>query len=408
MDKKVELTNTVRKSNVLNEMRNSSTSTTEYRLFCVFLSQFKMDPINKKEIERAEKIGETVDPIYDNTVTFSLSDYAKLMNLDRPRRTDIEKQAKYLVSRTARIDNVETGGFSTVSLFTKFTLEKKENNNWYVSLKANEDIAPEFRQEKGNFLRYKLYNTVFLKSYNQQRIYEILKQYENIGERVVSLKDLREYLSIKENEYKKWGDFSQKVIKVAQKEIKKYTDICFDFEVIKEKTKVVAVKFIIKKNDGYKDFLNVEQYIKNKEIKYVGESIKVENQLNYEENENKIEENESDFFNEKEITHSVDAALELSDFASIDYFKRVNDSLFQDEKRKIETIEQAVDYLKEIIPENFKEKQIKNIIKEAEKHFESPSYNQLIDYIEEKIDYVSRRKYDELYAYLITAVKNDY
>lgn len=247
--------NTVRKSNVLNEIRNSDITTAEYRLFCTYLAHFKMnEPDN-------------------NTVTFNLADYTRIVGLDRPRKADIENQAKNILSRSVQAEGAD-GGFTRYSLFDTFKLHKKDGD-WLVTLECGHKIAPLIREERGRFIRYKLYNTIFLKSFNQQRIYELLKQYERIGERTFTLEELREMLSIKDNEYPKWAVFARDVLKVAQSALEENTDITFEYVPIKKGRPVVAVKFIIRKNENYKDKLQLEGFLP-KEIEYDYEDGEVE------------------------------------------------------------------------------------------------------------------------------------
>ena len=236
----LDIKKTVKKSNLLNEVRNANASLVEYRLFCVYLAHLKMNS-------------------NDNVVKFRLADYARICGLDRPRRTDLEAQANHIVAVTAQVDQPD-GGFSVYNLFSEFRLFR-ENEEWMVSLECNSKIAPMIREQQGKFLRYKLYNTIYLKSYNQQRIYELLKQYQTIGTRVIDLTDLRAFLSIGEKEYPVWGDFSQKVLKASQRALKESTDICFDYEPIKKGKKVAQVKFLIYKNESFLDQLRIEDFL---------------------------------------------------------------------------------------------------------------------------------------------------
>ena len=96
-------------------------------------------------------------------------------------------------------------------------------------------------------------------------MYEILKQYEKIGTRTVYLEDLREFLGVKKNEYPRWADFSEKVLKVCQKALKEYTDICFDYEAVKKNRKVIAVIFTIKKNETFVDKMMISKFLKEHE-----------------------------------------------------------------------------------------------------------------------------------------------
>lgn len=234
---------TVKKSNVLNELRNANASLVEYRLFCVYLAHLPMNST-------------------DNLVTFTLADYARIAGLKRPKKDDLEEQSDNLLDMKAKIYH-PNGGWKKMNMFSYFDLFLQDGQ-WMVSIKCTDDIAPMIREQKGQFLRYKLYNTIFLKSYNQQRLYELLKQYEKIGTRTIPLKDLREYLSIGEKEYPVWGVFSRDVLKKCQQSIKENTDICFDFEPIrgaKRGKPVVAVKFTISKNKDFVDRLQIEQHL---------------------------------------------------------------------------------------------------------------------------------------------------
>lgn len=236
---KLKLDNTVKKSNVLNEMRNATTSLTEYRLFCICMAHIN--------------VNENTD-----TVRFKLSDYTNIIGLDRPRKEDLQEQAKSIVQTTMTLHDDD--GFTVYSVFKSYSLKKYEDY-YYVELVFNDSILPFLREQSRRFVRYKLYNTLFLKSFNQQRIYELLKQYEKLGERIIELKDLREYLSIKKDEYSVWYDFSSKVLKVAQTAIAENTDIRFEYEGIRHGRKVGAVKFVIHKNEAYKDRLQLAGWL---------------------------------------------------------------------------------------------------------------------------------------------------
>lgn len=95
-------------------------------------------------------------------------------------------------------------------------------------------------------------NLIQLKSTYSTQIYELLKQYQNIGERRIELCELKTMLSILENEYKLYAHFKSRVIIPAQKELKEKTDISFEFEEIKKGRKVVAIRFIINSKDKFK------------------------------------------------------------------------------------------------------------------------------------------------------------
>lgn len=93
-----------------------------------------------------------------------------------------------------------------------------------------------------------------------------MKQYEAIGERTLTIEEIRELLMIDSNKYQKYNHLKVKVIQKATEEINKYADIKINLEKEeKEGKKVVGLVFSINKND-YKypidHWLEYEQYNK--------------------------------------------------------------------------------------------------------------------------------------------------
>ena len=78
------------------------------------------------------------------------------------------------------------------------------------------------------------------------RIYELLKQYERIRKRKLTLEELRYFLGIEKEKYIQYGHLKNKVLLVAQKEINEKTDIQFTFNEIKTGRKVTGFEFDIK------------------------------------------------------------------------------------------------------------------------------------------------------------------
>lgn len=106
-----------------------------------------------------------------------------------------------------------------------------------------------YLSKENPYTKYELKNILPLKSVYSIRIYELLKQFEKIGTRTIGISQLRDIFQIKPTEYTRYNDFKRKVLLQAQKEVPLKTDISFDFEEIKEKRKVKAIKFYIKSNE---------------------------------------------------------------------------------------------------------------------------------------------------------------
>ncbi|ASF47831.1 hypothetical protein CEK71_18140 [Methylovulum psychrotolerans] len=114
----------------------------------------------------------------------------------------------------------------------------------------------------GNYTQFYFKNIARLKSSYSIRIYELLKQYEKIKSRKISLNELRYFLMIESDKYHQYGHFKSKVILVAQKEIEEKTDIYFEFEEIKQGKKVEKINFLIFKNNKNYENLPISEDIK--------------------------------------------------------------------------------------------------------------------------------------------------
>lgn len=103
-------------------------------------------------------------------------------------------------------------------------------------------------QLKELFTQYRLKNVISLKSFYSIRMYEILKQYEKIGQRYLSLEELKHMLGVLPGKYNLYAGFKRYIILPAQKELSKHTDISFSFKEKKQGRKVIGFTFLIKTN----------------------------------------------------------------------------------------------------------------------------------------------------------------
>ncbi|MES0857601.1 replication initiation protein [Geobacillus sp. G4] len=115
----------------------------------------------------------------------------------------------------------------------------------YVSLAFDPRLKPYLLQLKREFTTYRLKNVMELKSSYSIRMYELLKRWQYIGEAVLRLDDLRMMVGAGDK-YSEYHNFKKRVLNPARKEISEKTDIIFTYEEIREKRKVVALRFQIK------------------------------------------------------------------------------------------------------------------------------------------------------------------
>lgn len=176
---------------------------------------------------------------------FKISEFMELLGVENQSKyTEIPKITKELMKKVFEIQEgntlIQTAWLSGV---------RYEKGSGMVTLKFNPDLKPYMMQLSTVFTQYKLANILSMKSKYSPRIYEILKcnEFKKQGYIEIEVIELRKLLRA-EDIYPLYADFKRFVIQRTQKELKKLSDIDFDFEEIKTGRKVTILKFYIKAN----------------------------------------------------------------------------------------------------------------------------------------------------------------
>ncbi len=198
--------------------------------------------------------------IETRSVEFKIEEFIKIMNIDKVNIWKMKEVTDSLLCKIVHIDT-EDGGYESFQLFKKCKLYKNDNEEWIIQINASDDALPLMFDFKGNYFKYQLWNCLGLKSSNQIAMYEILKQYEKIGSRTITIEDLKILLGISNKEYPIWADFKKRVLDSCQTALKENTDIYFDYEPIKKGRKFNSIKFTIHKNKDFNDPLGLKEFI---------------------------------------------------------------------------------------------------------------------------------------------------
>lgn len=115
----------------------------------------------------------------------------------------------------------------------------------------NPMIKHQLQQLAGRFTSYFLSNIASMKSAYAVRLYEISIMYLNASKQekttfTKSIEDLKNHLDIL-GKYKNFPDFKKRVLEKSKKEINKYSDIKFSYEVKKSGRSPKEIEFIISK-----------------------------------------------------------------------------------------------------------------------------------------------------------------
>jgi plasmid replication initiation protein len=101
------------------------------------------------------------------------------------------------------------------------------------------------------YVKYDRKNVLQFQSSYSFRIYEILKKWQGANQKnqlSVKVDQLREALAIRKNEYTTFGNFNNRVLKIAQRELTEQSDITFDYHFWKEGRATAGIVFTIKEN----------------------------------------------------------------------------------------------------------------------------------------------------------------
>ncbi|HDO9489858.1 TPA: replication initiation protein [Clostridioides difficile] len=176
---------------------------------------------------------------------FKISDFMELLGVENQAKyTEIPKITKELMKK---VFEIEEGNKLIQTAWLSGAIYEKGTG--YVTLKFNPDLKPYMLKLNTMFTQYKLANILSMKSKYSPRIYEILKcnEFKKQGYIEIEVEELRKLLKA-DNIYPLYADFKRKIIIQTQKELKKISDISFEFEEIKTGRKVTALRFYINKN----------------------------------------------------------------------------------------------------------------------------------------------------------------
>ena len=238
----------VEKRNILNELRSNSMTLQELRFFSIYLS--KIDPYD----------------INTRCVRFPIEDFQRIMGFGKLNLAQLRASTDSLLCKIVHVPDENGRGMRAFQLFKECHIFQEDDGNWYMEIDAHDKALPLMFEFKNRYFTYELWNALRLKSPNQVRMYEILKQYEWLGKREMTVTELRELLGIGNNEYSGrtgWSDFRKKVLDSCQQALNESTDICYTYE--RGKTgkggKWLTVIFHIAKNKDYVDPLSLKEFI---------------------------------------------------------------------------------------------------------------------------------------------------
>jgi len=218
--------------------------------------------LNKTQIKFIAYMASCIDKDDMDFFTYEmkLNTMLEVLEIERKNWKWLGRQLKELQTRLIAIQD-DDDGMEYVALISYFKINTKSDS---VEYRFDKAMKPFLLQLKTNFTKLSLEKILDFDSSYTIRLYEIieqraalLKKYKN--EKLINfeieLKELKEMLvgeynpkedkiEIKKS-YRLYSNFKQKVLEVAQKELKEKGDYYFEYEAIKESRKITSIKFTI-------------------------------------------------------------------------------------------------------------------------------------------------------------------
>lgn len=172
---------------------------------------------------------------------FSVSEFVNQfpdVNADRAY-TQIKSAIERISERWVKTeDEKHVTKFRWVSSQTYF---KKEGR---FKIALTNEIMPYLTQLKGQFTQYQLNHISGFSSIHSIRLYELFTQYKRLGNRYISVENLKKWLQL-EDKYDRYNNLSQRVLIPALAEINEKSDLFIEYEPIKRGRKIIGVEFSI-------------------------------------------------------------------------------------------------------------------------------------------------------------------
>ena len=182
---------------------------------------------------------------------FTLSDFKDKTNITMTTN-DLNQVIKGLMSKPLeiRISNKKWKIFNWFSYF--------EFDNGVITCRFDKALKPYLLEIKERFVISDLRMLLQMRSSYSKRMYLLLKEYAKIGSRTFNIEELQEILKVPKSHKERYNKFKSDVLKRAEKDINKFTDLEIKFSEKKLGRKVIEVTYTIKKNSAdLKTFIQV-------------------------------------------------------------------------------------------------------------------------------------------------------
>ena len=219
---------TVQKSLPLFALWRSELSLAEFKILDTYLSR-----IDSRKTEK-------------RAVMFEKGELEKILGVKKINNSDLKARLKHLMGNVVEVPDKDTKkGFRLVTLFEEAEAEQDDYGLWQVKLECTQKAMKYFfNVENLGYLRYKLRCITSLTSRYTYIMFIYLEANRFRKSWDVPLDELKQILDCdKEETYKEFKRFNDRLLKRVQKEMHEKTECRYSYEPVKKGRSVVAVHF---------------------------------------------------------------------------------------------------------------------------------------------------------------------
>lgn len=152
--------------------------------------------------------------------------------------------ADNLMGKIITVDTDNKRGWIKYTIFSRCEYDAGKG---CIRARFDPDLKPHYLNLKSNFAKYNLNEYMNLPSSYSQRIFEILKSWDDKPETKIQLSALHDMLNSPPSLRSRYQDFRRKVLEKAFNDIHKYTTLRYEWEPIKTGRKITAIRFVFSK-----------------------------------------------------------------------------------------------------------------------------------------------------------------
>lgn len=184
-------------------------------------------------------------------VVFEAGEYERLLGVTKINEEELLPRLDHLQTHLIDIGDDEEDLLhrKRITLFSSSERWKDEYDQWVIALNCSPEAKEYFfNLETIGYFRYQLKEIIKLKKEYSYKMYLYVAKHKNLEIWKIKLDALKSYLGCNTlKSYEQFSEFNRQVLKSSKLEIESKTDCRYDYEVIKNGKKVVAIQFNIPK-----------------------------------------------------------------------------------------------------------------------------------------------------------------